>query len=86
MNVTMAVIGEVAVKGKGKEAAGFLREVDVEIKAYDALSKKEIASYSETYELQHKNPKLADEMLLQKAAVNSARAIADQTSTYWQKR
>ena len=86
MAVTMAVVGEIAVTGKSHDANGFTREVSVRVDAYDVLAKKRIASYSDVYELWNKDPKLADQMLLDKAAVNSARAIADQTSTYWQKR
>ena len=86
LSVTMAVIGEIAVTGKSHDANGFTREVSVRVDAYDVLAKKRIASYSDVYELWNKDPKLADQMLLDKAAVNSARAIADQTSTYWQKR
>ncbi|MDY6269586.1 MAG: hypothetical protein SPL39_11660 [Selenomonadaceae bacterium] len=85
LSVTMAVVGELAVTDKAHDANGFTREVSVRVDAYDVLAKKRIASYSDVYQLWNKDPKLADQMLLDKAAVNSARAIADQTSTYWQK-
>lgn len=85
MAVTMAVIGEIAFSGDPQDGV-FHRRATVQVKAYDVLSKQVIASYEDAFELQHKNPKAADKMLLDKAAVTSARAIADQTATHWSKR
>ncbi|MDD6127219.1 MAG: hypothetical protein SPL62_05870 [Selenomonas sp.] len=85
VSVTMAVIGEIAVSGAPQDGV-FHRRATVQVKAYDVLSQKVIATYEDAFEFQHKDPKAADKMLLDKAAVTSARAIADQTATYWQKR
>ena len=85
VSVTMAVIGEIAVSGAPQDGV-FHRRATVQVKAYDVLSQKVIATSEDAFEFQHKDPKAADKMLLDKAAVTSARAIADQTATYWQKR
>lgn len=83
-NVQLAVIGEIIVGAGPQDGNGVSRAGKVRLKAIDLQTKQVIASAEDSYEVRRDSAAEADQFIVDKAAVNSARALADQTAAYWQ--
>lgn len=83
-NVQLAVTGEIVISKRPQAGVGTSRAGVVRLKAIDMQTKKVIAEVEDSYEVRRDKPEEADQFILAKAAVNSARALADQTAAYWQ--
>ena len=83
-NVQLAVIGEIIISEGPQAGDGASRVGVVRLKAIDLQTRQVIASSEDSYEVRRDNAAEADQFILDKAAVNSARALAEQTAAYWQ--
>ena len=83
-NIQLAVIGEIVINAEPQAGNGVSRAGIVRLKAIDLQTRQVIASLEDSYEVRRDNAAEADQFIVDKAAVNSARALADQTAAYWQ--
>lgn len=82
--ITVAVIGEIAVTPLQKDDAGLLVATEAHIRSIDMLRGKEIAAFTDSYQIKWPDEKEAYMLGFHKTAVNSAAALADKTLFYWQ--
>lgn len=77
--ITVALIGEIVVSG---EPSSPVRSGSVRVQAIDVVKNAIISTYEDSYQVSRPTSNDAEKLILQKAAVNSARALADQTRRY----
>ena len=83
--ITIAVIGEIDVTLLQKDEMGQLVATKVYIRALDMLRQKEIAAFTDSYQIKWPDAKEAAMVAVHKSAINSSAALADKTLSYWQK-
>ena len=83
--ITVAIIGEMVVTPINQDEAGLLVAGNIHIRSVDMLRQKEIAEFTDSYQIKWPDPKDAGTVVIHKSAINSASALADKTLAYWQK-
>lgn len=83
--VTLAVIGEINVNFKEQDKDGSTADSDIHIEIIDyASGQKKIGEFNDSYEIRQDSAEKAQNFILEKSALNSAKTLADQTNLYWQ--
>lgn len=87
-DVPLAIIGEVNIKPAADDSSGRTCQGDVVVRALDIYNGcRVIAEYKDSYQLvlAEQQTQFTGQRVLDKAGLNSARALADQVAAYWQK-
>ena len=84
-DVPLAIIGEVSIRPVTDDATGHTCQGDVIVRAVDIYNgRRVIGEYRDSYQLVLEEKRLTGQRVLDKAGLNSARALADKVAAYWQ--
>ena len=74
--VTVAVLGEIALSSAGEDEAGFARIGDVRIQAVALLHGGRAVEFRESYRVKRETAREADRMVAEKSAMNASETLA----------
>lgn len=85
-DVPLAIIGDVNVRPAPNDPSGQTQQSDIVVRAIDIYNgRRVIAEYRDSYQVTREQQNMAGQRALDKAGLNSARALADKVAAYWQK-
>ena len=85
MQVNVALLGEVHISTEAKLAMGFMKKAVIKVKAVDMTKGKVYAEFSADYLRKGPTERDAEQLVVQKAAIDAAEKLAAETLKYWQK-
>ncbi|MBR1806789.1 MAG: hypothetical protein IJ774_10455 [Selenomonadaceae bacterium] len=82
--ICTAIVGEILMAKEDEDADGFTASCDLVIRALDCLNNFQVIdNYTGNEVLRMKDSELVNRLLFEKAAVSSAKSIADALVKYW---